>query len=173
MIRKILLAGCCALSLVACGQDHSESAMDAGYAHSDVQNMMSAPAPAMAEKRTMQAESDMIQPDMPPGEDGATPQSGPMLAYVHNRSIEAPSNALGDLVATHEQRCVEAGPQVCMVVNASQSGIGEDWGNANLHIKATPAWTNSFLGGLEGELDGTKAKITSASTESPSATWNF
>ena len=95
--------------------------------------------------------------------DGAVPDSGPMLAYSYARSIETPGNALAAVVESHAAACRQAGPTTCMVVNISQSGLGEDWANANLSLKAAPAWSEAFLGGLSAGLESQKSRITSAS----------
>ena len=161
MTRTMFMAGAAALLLTACdggGAGYNEATESAEF-HAVEEPSFSRQAP----KAAMDAAPEAAPVPDAPG-NNATAPAGPMLAYVHNRSIEAPSLMIGGIVGAHQKRCENAGPTVCMVVNSSQSGIGEEWGSANLHIKATPAWTDAFLGGLETELEGTKARITSAST---------
>lgn len=158
-MKKTLLLAAAALALAACGSE-----VESGAAYDESRSMAPMAVEAYSERKQAAEYEAMPAPEPMPADDGATAETGPMLAYVHNRSIEAPSNGLGAIVSEHQARCEAAGPSVCMVVNASQSGIGEEWGSANLHLKATPQWTDAFLSGLESELEGTKAKITSAST---------
>ena len=157
-MKKLVLTSCLALGLVACGAEHQGS-MD-GVPPSTSAKM----APMVTQSYDMAEMALEAAPPAPtPGNDATSP-SGPMLAYTHNRSIEAPAQNLSSVVESHRLKCVQAGPQVCMVVNASQNGVGEDWGHANLHIKAAPFWVDGFLGTLESDLDGTKARITASST---------
>ena len=165
MIRTLLMTSAAALVLAACGGE--DRASYETYEKTEYHDAAMNASPPMATEQRMMRDEFNAAPEaapVPDAPDDGTAPSGPMLAYVHNRSIEAPSLAIGGIVGAHQKRCEDAGPTVCMVVNSSQSGIGEEWGSANLHIKATPAWTDAFLGGLESELDGTKARITSAST---------
>lgn len=172
MIRRYLIpcaALGAALALSACGgseQDFTEMASAPPIATQISE--MRAPAPMMAAKASdmaMRAGRDAISPPPPP-EEGAGPvaQSGPMLAYSHNRTIEVAPKDVGVITASHQKICEAAGPSTCMVVSASQQGLGESWANASLFIKATPAWVEGFLEGLPSSLSATHGRITEAST---------
>ena len=164
-MKTLILSGAALTLLVACGAEQGYSEREAVAPGAMGMMDMVASSPAPSEMHFDQAERKAVPvPVASEEEAGPTAASGPMLAYTHNRSIEASSSALGSITEGHQQQCDAAGPQVCMVVNSSQSGIGEEWGSASLHIKATPQWTEAFLGGLESELEGTTARITSAST---------
>lgn len=154
-MKKLIVAATALFGLTACGgsdgnfnDSYAPESRSAKVAYE--QDMAAAPEPVPSR----------------PGEasGGNIPQSGPMLAYTHNRTIETPPKALASVVSTHQVACEQAGPQSCMVVNSSQSGLGEDWAHANLHIRATPAWIETFLGGLSANLEDTKSRIRSAST---------
>ncbi len=102
----------------------------------------------------------------PPEQGGAVAPAGPMLAYSHYRSIDAPANAVAGIADAHRIACDTAGPNVCMVVSIGQSGSPEDdWVSANLYLKATPAWSQTFLSGLESSMTAAKGRIVDASTQ--------
>jgi hypothetical protein len=88
-----------------------------------------------------------------------------LLAYAYDYAIETPADRLPGLLKRHEQACASAGPLVCQVVGASTRRLGNDEASGRLELRATPAWTERFRGGLDGEAKAVGGKVTSATVE--------
>lgn len=160
-MKKALLFSSALVLLAACGGSNETSGqMKMEYAEADFApaGMVHAPEPMMARKMAAPA------PPPAPNSDGATPSTGPMLAYTHHRSITSPAKDVGKVVNSHAELCAKAGFEKCMVVNSSQNDLDGDSANANLHIRATPDWIDKFFKDLPKELKSTGSKITSSNT---------
>lgn len=158
-MKQLVLAATALMTLAACGGSGGSDS----YAPSAPESV-AYDRRAMAEEKMIQAAPAPTAPGQPV-EDGAVPETGPMLAYSHYRSIDAPANAVAGIAESHRAACDAAGSRQCMVVSVSQSGNPEDeWVSANLFLKASPEWTETFLSGLEGSIAGAKGRVTEATT---------
>ncbi len=166
-MKNALLFSSALLALTACGGDQSRTSgeMNADYA---VPESSYAPAAMVQTSDAMldrKMASPVAPPPPPPGPDqGATAPTGPMLAYTHHRTIVSPAKDVGAVANSHADLCASAGFKKCMVVNSNQNNLDGDWANANLHIRATPEWIETFFNSLPEDLKATNSKITNSST---------
>ena len=70
----------------------------------------------------------------------------------------------------HIDACNKAGPAVCVVTNSWLNAYSEDQASASLNIRATPAWINTFLGGIEAEAEAVKGEVTNRQTTAENPT---
>jgi len=99
----------------------------------------------------------------------AMPLTAPQVAYVYRYGLEAPASRTADLMTTHEQACLRAGPTVCQVI-ASESRRGEGEASARLELRATPVWISRFRNGVDGDAKAVGGKVAEASVESEDLT---
>lgn len=95
----------------------------------------------------------------------AAPQaaSAPRLAYAYAAEIEAPAAAVEPMMRAHAEACRAAGPARCNVLAASSNAYGDDRVNAQLSLRAEPTWLATFRGGLEGQAEAARGRVTSNS----------
>jgi len=109
------------------------------------------------------AESSGSKPNkFEPG--GAGP--GPMLAYVYQFGVEAPADHIRALVEKDQAACNDAGPAACAVTGSNIEQAGNDQTNAQLTLKASPAWLAKFQATLADEARAAGGHIAKTSITS-------
>jgi hypothetical protein len=152
-IRHLLTAAASALTLAACGGSGG------GYEESSA---VMAPPPPEAMKM---AEAPMA--DGSGGEGEAAPEAPgavQYIAYSHSIGMRLPVKSIEPTMLGHVAACNAAGPAVCVVTNSSLNAYSKDQASAQLYLRATPAWIDTFLGGVEAEAEAAKGDITSRQT---------
>jgi hypothetical protein len=87
---------------------------------------------------------------------------GELIAYSYQRSIEVPFSQVRPLLEQHTRACRDAGPALCLIEGSNTYSHGENHIAGNLMVRATPAWIETFLGGLEAEVAGLKGRVTAS-----------
>jgi len=102
------------------------------------------------------------------GETGGPPPVAPgsvqYIAYSHSIGMRLPVKAIEPTMQAHVDACNKAGPAVCVVTNSWLSAYSETDANASLNLRATPAWIETFLAGVEAEAEAVKGDVTSRQT---------
>jgi hypothetical protein len=148
-----LLAATSALTLAACGGSGGS------YDYSPV---MAPPAPEMAKM----ADSAYLAEEAAEGGEAAPDASGPVqyIAYAHSVGLRIPVKSIEPTMQAHIDACNKAGPSVCVVTNSWLNAYSEDQASASLNLRATPAWIETFLGGIEAEAEAVKGEVTNRQT---------
>lgn len=97
-------------------------------------------------------------------------RAGRFLAYTHNRTITVPTEDLKALLDEHTKVCMDAGPQNCLVTNSNVNGLGTEYANGHLALKAAPDWALPFLENLPATLSETNANVSASSTSTTDLT---
>lgn len=155
-MRKELIWAAAASALLAGCQDASRQ-----YAEESVDMIMEAAptAPVMGAASAPPAPSS-----------AATPVVAPSIAYAYRFGLELPAEAATSLMAKHEQACINAGPAACQVIGSNSSRVGRDSVEANLEMRATPAYVARFRAALEGEARGAGGRLAQQAVESEDLT---
>ena len=96
---------------------------------------------------------------------GAAPQAAEQyIAYAHSIGMRLPVKSIEPTMQGHISACNAAGPSVCIVTNSWLNAYSEDSVSASLNIRATPAWIDTFLSGVEAEAEAAKGEITNRQT---------
>lgn len=103
---------------------------------------------------------DGIQAQSPPPPPEAEAPAGVMLAYSYSMGVSAPKGAVEPMMATHQQQCAAAGPDVCQVLGSSVNSWGEDQVSARLNLRAEPQWLESFRAGIAADAGEAGGKLT-------------
>jgi hypothetical protein len=133
-----------------------------------------APASAGGEGRVRSSDNDVAAP--PSGslenqtQTGSATVSVPMLAYTYESGLRLPANDVQPTLAAHQKRCIDAGPQVCQVIQASSNQIGEDEVRARLELRARPDFVRTFRDGLAAEAKAKKGEVTLSTVTSEDLT---
>tara|TARA_Y100000052_G_scaffold26765_2_gene32382 strand:+ start:6390 stop:7268 length:879 start_codon:yes stop_codon:yes gene_type:complete len=130
------------------------------------------PAPIMEESSDY-AMADVRASEPQIGGNGTSelPQrAGRFLAYTHNRTISVPTDDLKALLDQHTKICMDAGPQNCLVTNSNVNGLGTEYANGHLSLKAAPDWALPFLDGLPEALSDADATVSASSTSATDLT---
>jgi hypothetical protein len=96
----------------------------------------------------------------------APPLSPPMLAYSYDFALEAQAGRLAALEALHEAACADAGAAVCQVTRAAVNDAGDSDVQAELELRATPAWVAAFRARLAGDAKRAGGRILSQTSGS-------
>lgn len=156
-MRKELIWAAAASALLAGCQDASRQ-----YADDSVDMIMEA-APA--------APVIGAAASAPPApSSAATPVVAPSIAYAYRFGLELPAEAATSLMAKHEQACINAGPAACQVIGSNSSRVGRDSVEANLEMRATPAYVARFRAALDGEASGAGGRVAQQAVESEDLT---
>ena len=86
------------------------------------------------------------------------------IAYAHSLGMRLPVKSIEPTMQGHITACNAAGPSVCIVTNSWLNAYSEDSVSASLNIRATPAWIDTFLSGVEAEAEAAKGDITNRQT---------
>ena len=154
--RTILLALSACL-LAACGGPKGFEARDVAPA---------APPPPMSELQMGAAMDEAGNYFAEPGEagGGGTQAVQQYIAYSHSIGMRLPVAGIEPTLQGHIDACNKAGPTVCMVTNSWMNSYSEDEASASLNLRATPAWIDQFLNGVEAEAKAAKGEITNRQT---------
>lgn len=149
MIRLSMLAAGAALSLSACGSPSREASMPA------------APPPAM-EMAMKQSGADYEMAEENSGSGETVAQQ--YIAYSHSLGMRLPVSSIEPTMQGHINACSAAGPSVCIVTNSNLYAYSEEEASASLSLRATPAWIETFLAGVEAEAEAARGEITNRQT---------
>ncbi len=92
------------------------------------------------------------------------PATEQYIAYAHSVGMRLPVKSIEPTMQGHISACNAAGPSVCIVTNSWLNAYSEDSVSASLNIRATPAWIDTFLSGVEAEAEAAKGEITNRQT---------
>jgi hypothetical protein len=147
--RVSLAAAASAILLAACG------ASDRAYESSPA---MAPPAPEMLEK--------MVGAEDAAGGEAAPEAPGGVqyIAYSHSVGMRLPLKAIEPTLQSHIAACNAAGPAVCIVTNSNLYSYAEGESSGYLNVRATPAWIETFLSGVEAEAKAARGEISNRQT---------
>ncbi|WP_417493304.1 DUF4349 domain-containing protein [Maricaulis sp.] len=151
-IRIWLTASLAALALSAC-EDGSRNSN--GYvATNDA-------AAGMREDYALgRAMAPSPSPPPSPSLDAQAPESiERLIAYRYDYRFETPAAATVGLVESHQSACTAAGADQCQIVASNIYDDGRGAVSANVQLRASPAWVESFQGGLEADLETAGGRI--------------
>ncbi len=150
--RVSLAAAASAIMLAACGaSDRAYESSPAMAPPPEAMKMADAPM-----EEAVAAEGGEVAPD--------TAGAVQYIAYSHSIGLRIPVAAIEPTMQAHIDACNKAGPAVCVVTNSWLNAYSEDQASASLNIRATPAWINTFLGGIEAEAEAVKGEVTNRQT---------
>lgn len=154
-----------ATTLAACGQGED------GYSSAEYAGDAAMPAP-MAERSV--AAYDMEAPPPPPPapspveyvDEQSQGQSGPQqggapdgnaaaerqIAYTYSYGFRVPTDNLESMQNAHKAACEAAGSGACYVEQSNISGLGEDYANGYMRIRASTAWIENFRASIPENL---------------------
>lgn len=92
------------------------------------------------------------------------------IAYTHNYALMFEPGGAELSMASHRERCIEAGPELCQVVSANANQDRADFYNATLQIRAIPAWIDAFRSGLLAETEAGGGYISRQSSDATDLT---
>ncbi len=145
-----LAAATSALVLAGCGASDTAGSRPA----------MAPPASEMAMQKMMPSEESgegAIQGD---SEAGAVQY----IAYAHTVGMRLPLKAIEPTMQGHIAACNAAGPSVCIVTNSNLYSYSEGESSGFLNLRATPAWIEAFLGGIDAEATAARGEISNRQT---------
>ncbi|WP_321487829.1 DUF4349 domain-containing protein [uncultured Hyphomonas sp.] len=143
-----------AMGLAACGGP--------GASRESARPMSAPPPPVEMSMGALYADEDQI--NMAEPEAGGESVAQQYIAYSHSVGMRLPVNAIEPALQGHIDACNKAGPTVCMVTNSWMNAYSEDEASASLNLRATPAWIDEFLSGVEAEAKAAKGEITNRQT---------
>jgi len=145
MRRYIPVLASALFLLAGCGQADKSAMSDTSLASADT------------------AESEMAEPEI--AEANTSPRSGPagagnansndvpsadikvsvpQIAYVYRYGFRVNAGEIAPLQSAHADLCETKGPQVCRIINLSQSGGEGDYANASLEMEIAAPQARSF-----------------------------
>ncbi|MDJ0920206.1 MAG: DUF4349 domain-containing protein [Henriciella sp.] len=150
-----------------------------GGSDGDYQASMSPAPPAPVAMDQMVAGSDGFAPERkmsnrPSGPDvGGEPApetAEQYIAYSHSLGLTLPKGGVDPMMQAHTEACRAAGTATCIVINSNIYSEDVDYASGNLSIRATPDWIETFLDGMETEVDAAGGEITQRSTSAEDLT---
>ncbi len=167
MSLKHGLLGISLLGIAACG--------GSGDSNYDSYSAEPTPAPIAAMKmQGMAVEMDEAFPaDMPiePGQAQPAPDAPQQyIAYRHAMGMILPKGGVDQMMQGHMTACQQAGTQACIVINSNINSEDEDYASGYLSLRATPAWIETFMGGLDAEAEEAGGEISERSTSAEDLT---
>ena len=161
MIRTSLLLSLPVLMLAACG---GEQGYDSGRA-------VMAPPPAEMAMNRSEISYDAAAPQEGGGE--ASPAVQQYIAYAHSIGLRLPVRSIEPTLQGHIAACNAAGPAVCLVTNSNLSAYSEDESSGFLNLRATPAWIDTFLSGIDAEVEAVRGEVTNRQTTAEDLTMSI
>lgn len=164
----VVLAGIAvAVSLTACQDFSSAVSEDSAEAAAE---MAEYPTAVPSEIAPGAPDADAQSERSLPADDSAPTASLPQLAYSYDYLVALPTRSVRRLAASHEQACVQAGPQRCQLIGSSNEQAGEDSQTVRLELRATPDWLTAFRNGLAAEAEAADGEVVRSSTQSEDLT---
>lgn len=163
-MKQILIAPIAALMLTACG---------GGSGSNYDERAMSAPAaPTMSKMMPaeMAMEEDGIRPADPAPDTSGEPGAEQYIAYRHDLGLTLPKGQVEPMMQTHTSACQAAGTSTCIVINSNIYSQDVEYASGNLSIRATPAWIETFMAGVEEDAGDAGGEITQRSTSAEDLT---
>jgi hypothetical protein len=161
----VILAGlAAAISLAGCQDQYAASREDGADAAAEAASYateMVASAPG--EEADAGRSTD-------PADTTAPAATGPQLAYSYDYVVALPTRSVRTLASSHEQACIQAGPQRCQLIGSSNEQMGEDAQIVRLELRATPEWLTAFRNGLTAEAEAADGEVVRSSTSSEDLT---
>lgn len=136
----------------------------AGCGGAGDRNYASPAAPPAAEMAMKMAEPVYDMAEESAGGDPSPQVAEQYIAYAHSIGMRLPVRAIEPTMQGHIAACNAAGPSVCIVTNSWLNAYSEDSVSASLNLRATPAWIDTFLSGVEAEAEAAKGEITNRQT---------
>ena len=126
----------------------------------------SSPAMAPPPEAMKMADAPMEEAVAAEGGESAPDAAGAVqyIAYSHAIGMRLPVKSIEPTMQAHIAACNTAGPAVCVVTNSSLNAYSEDEASAQLYLRATPAWIETFLAGIEDQAAAAKGEITNRQT---------
>lgn len=157
MRATFTLAAVLATTLAACGPNgesysSEEYAGDAAMPAPMVErgavgyDMEAPPPPAPPPAPVDYVEEDQVGGQTSPQTGGpdANPDAARQIAYTYSYGFRVPTDNLENMQSAHKAACEAAGPATCYVEQSNISGLGEDYANGYMRIRASTAWIESF-----------------------------
>lgn len=170
-MRAVISALGLSLVLAACGGGSG----DRGYAPEmdeavyDVMPSPPPPPPPPPSPQRVQAEPAVDGPVNQGGESGVA-GAAQFIAYSHSLGLRLPRAGVEPMLQAHLDACREAGPSNCIIIFSSMNNQSDEWASASLQLRARPEWIESFMGGLESELETASGEITYRNTSAEDLT---
>lgn len=144
-MRKFLLAAsAAALTLTACSDRSGESMAEYDIASAE-------PADAeYVEAASMKLEE---APEIDAGDSGKIPVSVPQIAYSYEFGYRLPAAEIPAAQRAHVTLCEQKGPEMCRVLNMSNSGGEGDYATGRLHLEVAAAQAAKFGEQLADSID--------------------
>lgn len=156
--RSIAGLGIAILALAACG----------GGGDYSNENVSATPVAPMMSKIAAIEEMDGA-----PGEPSpAMPEPGSeqYIAYRHDLGLTLAKGHVEPLMQQHSEACRAAGTETCIVVSSNIYAQDIDYASGHLSIRATPAWIETFMAGIEEDASQAGGEITRRSTQAEDLT---
>lgn len=171
-----LLAG----GLLACGGSADAPGQDAGFAPVQTEPAVGAAlvkdsalgglvagAPAPEGPGELPVEPPL---EPPPGGEPGEPGVAQAIAYTHSLGLRLPVAEVEPLLQAHTAACRNAGPATCIIISSWTNRPAEDWVSAGLNVKATPAFIEAFLAGVEAPVTAAGGEVTARATNAQDLT---
>lgn len=150
-----LALGIAAFSLASCengeAPNHAERAYD--MSQTAMHAISEAPAPPAA---LMGFAEDRARAEAQPVSLQSVEQ---YIAYTHFYGLSFGPGGAELAMDSHRQRCLDAGPQICQVMQANASQEHSQYFRASLQMRAVPGWISEFRDGLQGETEAGGGRI--------------
>jgi hypothetical protein len=161
-IHRLSILLFAALALGACdGQNEGPASQDLGA-------FKAAPAPMMA----VESSDAVMERRQASPQNGGNAVESPnaMIAYRYSTGVSLPADAVEPTMKRHMQSCLDAGPKLCQVLNASSQNQTEDYSTAQLSLRAAPGWLDEFRNGLQDSLADADGKVINSSVSAEDLT---
>lgn len=143
-MSKYLIIMLVASTLAACSD--GSSSMEAEY---DIASAEPADA-EYVEAATMKLEE---APETDVGASGKIPVSVPQIAYSYQYGYRLPASEIPTAQQAHVALCEQKGPEMCRVLNMSNSGGEGDYATGRLHLEVAAAQAAKFGEQLAESID--------------------
>lgn len=153
MIRTSAILALPVLLFSACG---SEGSYEAG------RPAMAPPPPIEMAMAKSETSYDGAAPQGGAGEVSPTVQQ--YIAYAHSIGLRLPVRSIEPTLQGHIAACNSAGPSVCIVTNSNLYAYSEEEASGFLNLRATPVWIETFLSGIDAEVQAARGEVTSRQT---------
>ena len=157
---RLLVIGLASALVAGCGGPADPSAGGSARSLKDSSYEVASDAAASADDATAAAP---VAGDAP---SATVPVGAPMLAYSYQYGIETPARKVRELAARHEAACAGAGPTQCQVTNAMVQENDNDNLQAELKLRAAPAWLKRFRAGLTDDARSAGGRVASSNVSS-------